>query len=178
MREEFFLHVSGYKNNSTLRVDGEGFTSKLKKRLACSLLLLTGLLILAPSVPDCEVFFFFFIYMLFYNLCFAKGISQDIYILWWLQVCLFILYSWRVRKMLLMKFATATVLMWNFSIWGSVWVVRTGGRSLECNEHSVNRCLAVCGGFSGQLHRGDGALLILWRYVRKLPWLVRNWVRM
>jgi hypothetical protein len=78
--------------------------------------------------------------------------------------------------------------------WGSLWRRRylcdaleseVGGRvrsaadrSLENRLHSVIRWWAVCTVSSGQLQAGEGVFFILWRYDWKLPWLVRNCVRM
>jgi hypothetical protein len=70
------------------------------------------------------------------------------------------------------------VFMWCFSTKGGGRVWRTAGHSLENRLHSVIRWEAVCTAFSGQLQIGEGVLFILCRYEQKLPWFVRNCVRM
>jgi len=86
--------------------------------------------------------------------------------------------SWSVWKMFLRKLVTPTVFMWYCRPRGGGRVWSTVGRSLENRLHSVIRWWAVCTAFSGQLQVGEGVLFILWRYERKLPWFVRNCVRM
>jgi hypothetical protein len=71
------------------------------------------------------------------------------------------------------------------NFWGSLWYFKTrgggrvwstAGRSFENKLHSNIRWRVICITFSGQLQFGEGVLFISWRYERKLPWLIRNWV--
>ena len=93
--------------------------------------------------------------------------------------------SWSVWKMFLRKLVTPKVFTWYkiqdtryFRTRGGGRVWSTVGGSLENRLRSVIRWWAVCTAFSWQLQVGEGVLLVLWRYERKLPWFVRNCVRM
>ena len=61
-----------------------------------------------------------------------------------------------------------TVFMWYFKTRGGGRDLSTGGRSFENILHSNRRWRAFCIAFSGQLQFGEGLLLILWRYERKV----------
>jgi len=86
--------------------------------------------------------------------------------------------SCSVWKMFQKKHVTPTLYMWYFRTSGGGRVWSIAGCSLENRLHSVIGWQAVCTAFSGQLQLGKGVLFILWRYEWKLPWFVRNCVRM
>jgi len=86
--------------------------------------------------------------------------------------------SWSMWKLFLWKLVTPTVFMWYFRTRGRGRVWSTVGHSVENRLLSVIRWWIVCTAFSGQLQVGEGILFILWQYERKLPWFVRNCVRM
>jgi hypothetical protein len=79
-------------------------------------------------------------------------------------------------EILLGKLETLMVCRWCFRIRCGGRVCSTAGRLLENRLHCVVRCLAVCTSLSG-LQVGEDVFFILWRYERKLPWFVRNCVR-
>jgi hypothetical protein len=85
--------------------------------------------------------------------------------------------SWSEWEVLLRKFETLTVCMWCFRIRCGRRVCSTAGRLLENRLHSIIRCLAVGTALSGQLQVGEDVFFILCRYKRKLPWFVRNCVK-
>ena len=55
--------------------------------------------------------------------------------------------------------------------------MRTVRRSFDHKLHSNSRWRAVCTVFNGQFQYGEIVFFILYRYERKLPWFVKNWVR-
>ena len=93
------------------------------------------------------------------------------------QICFPWASSWSAWKMRLRKFVMLTVFMWNCRTKGGERDLRTVGRSFDLKLHPSSRWRAVCTVFAGQLQYGDVVLFILYRYERKLPWFVNNWVR-
>ena len=86
--------------------------------------------------------------------------------------------SWSVWMIFLRKLVIPTVFMWCFTTRGGGRFRSTADGSLENRLHSVIRWRVVCTAFSGQLQIGKSVLFIICRYERKLPWFVRNCVRM
>jgi len=78
----------------------------------------------------------------------------------------------------LRKLVMPTVFLWCFRTRSRGRFRSTAGHSLENRLHSVIRWRAVCTAFSGQLQISEDFLFISCRYERKLPWFVRNCVRM